>query len=163
MVSVIGGPPSPYQVDLESPRNDDSAPWPYVQHSCMWNSGEYANPGVRLAALATQMNGIYTSVCAASFGPALMQAADAVGKVPRPVCLEGVAIDAQGQADCTVTELETRVPSCAASGSVPPCWELTEDPMSCPGARVLSIVRPPGSRLPTSVNLEVSCAVTSRQ
>src|SRR5262249_51816890 len=51
LVAVIGGSPDPYTVALPPPLiAQDPSMWPAIEHSCMQNSGEYADPGVRLAA-----------------------------------------------------------------------------------------------------------------
>jgi hypothetical protein len=87
LVSVIAGPPEPYAVELTPPLlAEDPSMWPEVDHSCMEASGGYADPGVRLAAFAKAFgaNGLYQTICAPSFAPALQAIAAQIGKAVNP-------------------------------------------------------------------------------
>jgi hypothetical protein len=171
LVSVIAGFPDPYNVELVAPQlRDDPNMWPVVGHSCMQNSGEYADPGVRLATFVTAFgsNGLYLSACAPSYAPALMTVANAIGKVMGPRCLDAQLVPtASGDPDCTVTQqaadsigdiVVSPIPACSANGGNPPCWLVVSDPTQCPGSYLISVERPPGN-IPSDTVLNVSCAV----
>jgi hypothetical protein len=52
-------------------------PWPEITHSCTAADGGFADPGVRIRRFvdAFGANGIQSSICEASFAPALTQVA----------------------------------------------------------------------------------------
>jgi hypothetical protein len=182
LVAVIGGFPDPYGIELVAPMvRDDPNMWPQVKHSCMQNSGEYADPGVRLAQFVSAFgaNGLYLSICAPSFAPALMNIANAIGKVIGPKCVVGKLVDTDGMPgdpvvpDCSVidhtfdnagNQVDSVVPSCASNGSQAPCWSLGTDAMNCPTLpdgtpqHVLNVMRPAGNQ-PSDLNSSLSCSV----
>src|SRR5262249_8708718 len=116
-VAAIAGPPDPYNVIMvpaASGTSDAQAGimCPNIQHSCMENSGEYGDPAIRLSEFvqAFGRNGVFESICADSFAPALMTIAKTIGQVLGPQCVQGQLVDKDGdpsnglQPDCTVTD-----------------------------------------------------------
>jgi hypothetical protein len=172
LVAVIAGPPDPYNVIMVPPTlTQDPSMWPNIDHSCVQNSGEYADPSIRLAQFVTAFggNGLFLPICAPTFAPALMTIANTIGKVLGPRCIEGTPVmKANGQPDCSVIDnsfddqgnpVATPVPACADNGGTAPCWSLTTDPMNCPNALVLSVMRPTGTMPPSGLSSSVSCSV----
>jgi len=183
-VAAIAGPPDPYDVIMvDAPARTSDAQagikWPNVAHSCMENSGEYGDPGVRLKAFvdAFGANGVFESICADSFAPALTAIASTIGQVLRPKCIEGPLVDKDPnrpglQPDCAVVdhsfddqgvETSTVVPSCADEPTAPKCWQLADDPTDCPSTdahpqQVLAFVPPPDPGT-SNLNATVSCSV----
>jgi hypothetical protein len=185
LVAVIAGIPDKYNVILTPPLiAQDPSMWAAIDHSCMQNSGEYADPGVRLAAFvrAFGANGLFLTICADSFAPALQGIAEQIGKVLGPKCVQGQVIQNNGIPDCTVVDvnyvdmstggapagctgtpvgsqlkIECPLAACASNGNTAPCWQLANDAM-CPNAKVLQVMRPAGN-LPSDLNSEVSCSV----
>jgi hypothetical protein len=185
LVAVIGGLPnaSPYHVEpLQATPNlcGDPGPWPGIAHACeqptaMGSDPENADPGIRLGQFVQGFgdHGLYLTICADSFKPALDGIAYAIGQVIGPACIEGTLVDKDRdrsngvQPDCTVTDhtsdgdgkrVDSLVPPCADVGGTPPCWQLADGTdKACPGSKLLSINRagPPPIELDTSV----SCAV----
>jgi hypothetical protein len=169
LVAVIGGLPDPYGVDLVPPLiAQDPQMWPQVHHSCMVNSGEFADPGVRLAAFvkAFSENGLFLTICAPSFAPALQGIADQIGTLMDTSCLSKIAAGPDGQPDCQVSrlvpdatgvEVETPIPACSATGGAAPCWSLVKDPM-CAGSGRLSVTRQGDGGAVSGTTLRASCA-----
>ena len=143
LVAAIAGFPDPYAVTLTPPLiAQDPAMWPAIAHSCMQNSGEYADPGVRLATFVNDFgaNGLYLTICAPSFAPALQGIADAIGKNLGPSCITGQPKDkvsaAMGKAftaggeptkDCSVID-HSYDPTTGAPNpdqNVPSCADVT--------------------------------------
>jgi hypothetical protein len=131
LVSVIGGLPTPYIVDLTAPNIAGDPMAPVVRHSCVTpgtNPAEYADPGVRLNDFVTAFgaNGLFEEICADSFVPALQQIGALISRALRPKCITGtVAQDANGIPECTVTsrsfdmmgvETDTLLPNCHDPG-----------------------------------------------
>jgi hypothetical protein len=185
-VAAIAGPPDPYNVIMvpaASGTSDAQAGimWPNIAHSCMQNSGEYGDPSIRLAEFveAFGRNGVFESICADSFAPALMNIANTIGKALGPQCVVGKLVDTDGMPgdpivpDCTVVDhtfdnagnqVDSVVPSCASNGSQPPCWSLGTDAMNCPALpdgtpqHVLNVMRPAGNQ-PSDLNSTLSCSI----
>jgi len=184
-VAAIAGPPDPYDVIMvpAAPGTMDAQngiQWPNIAHSCMENSGEYGDPGVRLAELveAFGRNGVFESICADSFAPALIAIAQTIGKVLGPKCVQGQLVDEDGdpsnglQPDCSVVEhsydaqgnvTDTVIPSCDDAPGAPKCFKLADDPANCPSTpaapeKVLTFVPPPDPTV-SNLNASVSCVV----
>jgi hypothetical protein len=170
-VAVIAGPPDPYNVILVPPTlTQDPSMWPNIDHSCVQNSGEYADPSIRLTQFVEAFggNGLFLPICAPTFAPALMTIASTIGKVLGPRCIQGTPVmKANGQPDCSVIDnsfddqgnpVNTPVAACADNNNTPPCWALTTDAMNCPGALVLSVMRPTGTMTPSGLTSQVSCS-----
>jgi hypothetical protein len=184
-VAAIAGPPDPYNVIMvpaAAGTSDAQAGimWPNIAHSCMENSGEYGDPSIRLAQFveAFGRNGVFESICADTFAPALMTIAKTIGQVLGQQCVQGQLVDKDGdptnglQPDCTVVDhaydamgntIDTVIPSCDDSPTAPKCWKLVDDATKCPSTaampqKVLTFVPPPD---PTQSNLNasVSCAI----
>jgi MYXO-CTERM domain-containing protein len=87
VVAAIAGAAAPYQVHWKAPSTADtscgqsSCPWPEVTHVCTATDGSFADPGVRVNQWVSSFgsNGIASSICDASFGPALQQVASRIG------------------------------------------------------------------------------------
>jgi hypothetical protein len=170
MVAAIAGLPTPYHVSLAAPLiAQDPQMWPQIDHSCMENSGEFADPGVRLAAFtqAFGANGLYLTTCAPSFAPALQQIAQKIGALMDKGCLQGpFALDANGRPDCAVTQqtftasgsvTSMVIPDCDTTAATP-CWKLTSDPLCAGGSRFQAVG---GGTLSAGVSYQISCAVTN--
>jgi hypothetical protein len=175
LVAVVAGLPDPYGVDMVAPGiAGDPNQWPSVEHACMENSGELADPGVRLGAFAGGFGptGLHLTICAPSFSPALQQVAEMVASVPGPFCVDARLRLFQGQPDCTAVEQHidenghaidsTAIPACADTGDVPPCWRLFDgNAMACQGARLLAVMHLPGQAPTPGTTLTLSCAIAS--
>jgi hypothetical protein len=172
LVAAIAGPPDPYNVIMVPPTlTQDPSQWPNVDHSCVQNSGEYADPAVRIASFVEAFggNGLFLPICANSFAPALQTIASTIGKVLGPRCITGNVVQkANGQPDCSVIDksfddagnpVNTPVPACADNNNTAPCWQLTQDAMNCPNAQVLSVMRPTGMMPPSGLSSAISCSV----
>jgi hypothetical protein len=147
---------------------------PTVEHSCMQNNGEYADPAVRIKQWvdAFGQNGVFLPICADTFSPALKRIAEEIGRVIGPKCVTGKLVDTDGdptngvQYDCRIADRapngagvlqETPLSSCADNGNAPPCWSLVTSP-TCQGSRQLQINR--GGAMPASdLNTRVECAI----
>jgi hypothetical protein len=189
-VAVIAGPPDPYNVIMvpATPGTSDAQagiPWPNIDHSCVQNSGEYGDPAIRLKQFVDSYgsNGVFESICAGSFAPALTDIATTLSKVLGPKCVVGQLLDPSGQPttdngsgvaqnpDCSVVEhafdasgnaTDTILPSCQANSGTK-CWNLSTDAMNCPVTNgvpehVLSVVPPPAMG-DSGLNVSVSCSI----
>jgi hypothetical protein len=145
-VGVVAGPPTPYVVDwtptsqimLTSP----DTVWPTIEHSCVENSGEYADPAVRLADLVGAFGGTGTaeSICNDSFVSVLSPIASALVNGLAPRCLQPSAVDPTTlglNSMCKVYEslpsgggfrAETELPACGLVAR--PCYTVTPS-MQC--------------------------------
>jgi MYXO-CTERM domain-containing protein len=87
VVGAITGPTTPYTVTWKAPSTADtscnaaSCPWPQIAHSCVATDGSFADPAVRITdwVKAFGANGIASSICDASFAPALQLIAGRIG------------------------------------------------------------------------------------
>jgi hypothetical protein len=171
VVAAIAGPTDPYSVSLTAPLiAQDPSMWPQIDHSCMQNSGEYAGPGVRLATFVKAFgdNGLYVTVCAPSFAPALQTIAEKIGGAAVHECLQGsFALDSGGQPNCAVVQqsvtssgstTSTPIPACKVTAGAAPCWDLTSDPTRCADGLWFSMQGNPTS--PGAVVM-VNCSVTN--
>ena len=87
VVAAIAGPSTPYTVQWKAPSTADtscgasSCPWPAVAHSCTAADASFADPSVRINQWVGTFgaNGIASSICDASFAPAMQQVAARIG------------------------------------------------------------------------------------
>jgi hypothetical protein len=173
LVAAITGPVTPYNVEMDTRTTASGVTemQPNTMHSCMENSGEYADPSVRIQQWveAFGSNGTLLPICADSFAPALTTIGDKLSALLGPQCVDGtVRNNAAGNPDCVVNDrytdattgkvIQTPLQACAVNGNVPPCWSLDVDATKCPGTHVLDVTRD-GSALPNSLNTDVSCAL----
>jgi len=171
-VAAITGPATPYSVEMIQQGNDTEM-HPNVVHSCVENSGEYADPSVRIQqwVLAFGGHGLLETICADSFAPALGQIATELGKLLGPQCLTNNLVDTDTntpglQPECQVTDqyvmngktFTSAVPSCASNGNTAPCWSLDTDAQKCPGNTLILNVNRGGAQLPSGLSTAVSCA-----
>lgn len=146
VLSVIAAPPSPYKTGLQpSTIPGDSSQWPAVARSCTAGDGTSGDPAVRLSELAQAFgpNGLFETLCADSFAPALQRIGDKVIHGVTPPCLDDKVVDADPQtpaleADCTAIADDDHgnmmpLARCLDASSAP-CWEIISDPANC-GAR----------------------------
>ena len=179
-LAIIGGPATPYTVHARTAQlaNGSMEMQPEIQHSCMAADGTYADPGVRLVKLATDMSGVFLPICADDFKPALQQIATAIGQKLGVQCIKGKVTQVNGAPDCNVLLRTTnptnpalftdaQLPYCnngttASAGGT--CWKLDQDAGHCPNSQILTICYdqacgPPPMATATT-NAIVSCAVT---
>jgi hypothetical protein len=86
IVAPIAGPAAPYTVTWKAPASADtscgalSCPWPVIAHSCTAADGSFADPPVRVTALANEFgaNGVLGSICDSSLAPHLQRIAAAI-------------------------------------------------------------------------------------
>jgi hypothetical protein len=142
LVSVIGGPPSPYVVDTYSGVSTSGQAWPEVRHSCTATDGTYADPGVRLQQFADSFgaNGSYQSICADGLGAQTIAAKLAAAAAGWP-CLDNSLAAKQ----CTFVDHlagggTATLPSCTATNGAAPCWSLGPDG-SCTNGHVVEFKR----------------------
>jgi hypothetical protein len=162
-VAAIAGPPDPYSMTPIPPQlPNDPSMWPNIDHSCTTpntNPPEYGDPSIRLKAFvdAFGANGLFESICANTFAPALMTIAQTLSRVLGPKCIIGQPLDKNGQpttdgpaaantpqgttqtavgADCSVVEhsfdpsgmeVNTILPSCQDNPNTK-CWNLDVNP-----------------------------------
>jgi hypothetical protein len=181
LVAAIAGPPDPYNVvmvDATAGTSDASAgiKWPNVDHSCVQNSGEYADPAVRLKRFVDGFggNGLFLPICAPTLVTALTTIGQTINKVLGAKCVVGQLLDKNGMptdgpgADCSVvdhqftnnTETDTIIPPCPAG---PKCWDLVNDAMCTPGAdgtpsHLLRFTPPPDPTV-SGLNATISCSI----
>ncbi len=179
LVAALSGPPAPFAVStFESrssgpSRTDPTAPG-LVPSCVVANSEDYADPGVRIARVVSDLGGVRFDICDDDFSPAMDQIAKALGKLLGPQCLaEAIANDDEGRPDCTVsdrgftndgTAIDTSIPYCGTDAAPfpSPCWHLLDAPADCGTGHLLRVCRDttcaPTTTTSTS-NLIVACAV----
>lgn len=172
-VAAITAPATPYSIEL-IPGPGTGEQIANMVHSCTQNSGEYGDPSVRITQWveAFGQQGLEETICAPSYAPALGSIATALSKLLGPQCLSGTFVDQDPTTpaldpECQVTDrilndqgqrIETPLQACAVNGNTPPCWSIVDDPMKCPGAKILNVNR--GTATPPSgLDTAVSCAM----
>jgi hypothetical protein len=126
-VAALAGPPDPYVVNTgpATLAADPIQQWPQVRPSCSSNDGRAADPGVRVAELVRAFgdNGLFQTICADSFEPALTAIGDLVVRAVTGVpCLDaGTPVD-QCKFVVQGTQVETPLRRCRESGDAGPCW-----------------------------------------
>jgi hypothetical protein len=173
-LAAITGPPTPYVVDWVAPAvRDDPNMWPQIDHSCTTSSAVYADPAVRISDLVAAFgdNGLMESICDATWAPALIQIAAALGRGVAPTCLQAAIVDPSTPSlapGCTVYEsvpasggfrTESVMPACDPNASVTAaCWSLSFD-MTCDSAVRIGVTRPSGGFTPPGAVLAVRCGM----
>ena len=180
LVAAIAGPPTPYVVETgpATLKDDPIQQWPQIRHSCQQNTGEYADPSVRIAEWieAFGANGVFQVICADTFTPALQVIAKKLGALIGDPCVDGKLLDTTGALwsdadmnppDCAVVDhtfsdqgvkIDTPVPSCAMSGGAAPCWTIKGTGGMCkPGQFFVQFTRQ--GMQPSDLNSSVSCSV----
>ena len=177
LVAAITGPETPYAVEmipasLTSDRVD--AQVASIRHSCVENSGEYADPSVRIHQWveAFGSNGLQLPICADSFAPALLTMGDRLKVLLKRQCIGGTLRDGDPSTpaldpECQVTDryindqnvtVQTPVAACADNGNTPPCWAVVDDPENCGGDKTLNVNR--GTAMPPNdLSTDVSCVL----
>ena len=180
LVAAISGPPTPFAVSTFESRSslasktDPTAPG-LVPSCVVANSQDYADPGVRIARVVSDLGGVRFDICDDDFSPAMEQIAKALGKLLGPQCLfEKIANDAEGRPDCAVSDrgftndgmtIDSALPYCGTEAAPfpSPCWRLVDSPADCGTGRLLRVCRDATCASTTTTastsNLIVSCAV----
>ena len=114
LVAALAGPATPYIVAPTTTMlvSGGSDIQPSIGHSCTQNSGEYADPGVRIKNWldAFGANGVFEHICANDFAPAMTAIATAIGKKLSAQCVTGTVMiktDGTTDPDCDVTYTST--------------------------------------------------------
>ncbi len=164
LVAAITGPATPYSVEMIQQGNDTEL-HPSVDHSCQLNSGEFADPSVRLTQWAASFgaNGSIDTICADAWNPTMQRLGTRLGGLLRPGCANGL-LTANGQPACRVidqtavgsTVAQTLLPNCSANGNVAPCWTATDDSVNCGAGKRLSVNRGP-SLPPAYIDTAFTC------
>jgi hypothetical protein len=155
LVSAVAGPATPYGIELIPQSGLPDELEANIQHSCaIPATGEYGDPSVRLKQWldAFGVNGVFQSICADSFAPALQVIAARVAGVFGPACVSGPFAGGDGGAPtaCRVVDRTPRsdgsrsevlLPSCADNANAAPCWTLMDDASGCLDGKRLSINR----------------------
>ncbi len=131
---AIIGNPTPVEVELRTPPGGGTA-IPALAHSCTYtgaNGEEVADPGVRLAQLATTLpQGSFSSVCSGNLRTPMTDIATRLKPLVGDACLNR---DIAQPADCEALDIVgdnyVAVPACDAN-KTPPCFELVADPDVC--------------------------------
>lgn len=154
IVGVIGGPPTPYAVELRTPPGGGTAV-PAVAH-CEYLGGtgmtEAVDPAVRMKSFLDQFpdRNAFASACQSDLSGALTQLAALIRNVMGSPCFDVPLADvdpatAGAQYDCSVSDVinpgaanqrETVLPACN-NVSLPrdstnkPCWSIQTDTVNC--------------------------------
>ena len=171
LVAAITGPATPYSIEL-MPYAATGENIANMVHSCVENSGEYADPAVRIQqwVQAFGNNPPPQSICADTFATALSAIADRLSVLLGPQCIRGTLRDGDPSTpaldpECTVTDsyvngqgetVRSAVESCAQNGNVAPCWSIVDDPVNCTGAKTLNVNRGTVAP-PNGLSSQVSC------
>jgi hypothetical protein len=181
-VSAIAGPKAPYVVGTTDAELADVAPWPIIQPSCSQTEADGAltsgDPAVRVADWVNAFgpNGVFESICAGSFAPALQAIAIRTGDSLDPGCVGGDVLDTNGalwtgttSPDCVVVDhafsesgaqVDSILPACPAGEPAGPtaCWSLETSPPAC-GERPFVRFNRPGASSPFDLYTTVTCSV----
>jgi hypothetical protein len=157
LMAAIAGPPTPYIVEskeVQLPTGAESQPT--IRHSCMQNSGEYADPAVRINQFLNGFgpNAVFRPICADDFHDAMTAIAKAIESKIVSQCINSTLLtDSETNLpDCEVSERSsaisgpsaaspTRIPACNAETSNFPCWRLFSDAAACPMGKRAQICR----------------------
>jgi hypothetical protein len=172
LVAAIAAPTTPYVVIPTPPMvADDPNQWPTIAHSCMAADGTYGDPAIRINQWVQAFGGkgVFETICAPSFAPALQTIGNEIGKVIGAPCVDGKVLTTMGtggvRPDCTVIdhtyndqqmELDTPVAACSDTNNAAPCWTLTTDP-ACPNGSLMKFTRT--GTPATDLNSSVECSV----
>jgi hypothetical protein len=181
LVAAISGPPGPYVVKPTTPTlTDDPSQWPQVDHSCTQMSDEYADPAVRIKEFVDAFggNGVFQSICGASFEPALQRIAEEIGRRLGTPCVQGRLLNKAGERltdlaaevpDCTVVDhaksgagmvVNTPLPQCPGNAhtGAGDCWYLEAGGPGCAMGHTMHFYRAAGP-VTTELNSSVACSV----
>ena len=153
LVAALAGLPSPYVVEPQSFQlaNGSTETQPAVRHSCTNASGDYADPAVRVKSWVDGFggNGVFESICADDFKPAMVRIAQAAIRYLPVRCINGrVQTNSDSTPDCRVTHRTYNIagtpadrddPLCNGALTVLPCWRLTADLVNCPAGQRIQI------------------------
>ncbi len=171
-VAAITGPATPYSIEMIQ-QGMDTEMHPSIVHSCTQNSGEYADPSVRIQQWVEAFgnHGLAQTICANSFAPSLQLIATELGKLLGPQCIGNNLVDTDTNApgiqpECQVTDhyvdsgktFATALQACSVNGNTPPCWSLDVDANKCPGNFLILNVNRGTDPLPSGLQTSVSCA-----
>jgi hypothetical protein len=175
LVAAITGPAEPYSIEMIM-QGADVEQHPNMVHSCPTNNVglEYGDPSVRIQQWVQAFggNGLLQPICAPSFAPALTTIATKLSELLGPSCITGTFVDTDPstpalEADCQVNDhfiddtgkaVETVLQACYANGNAAPCWSIDDDPVKCPGNKILNVNRG-GGMPPSGLNTSISCAM----
>jgi hypothetical protein len=182
IVSAIAGPADPYVVDVVPSEPPDVSMWPVIDHSCMQKEADgsvtYGDPSTRIAewVKAFGQNGVFETICAGSFAPALERLAEGIAIDIDPGCIGGKVLDTNGALwtgstvpDCTVIDhgyndqgarIDTALPPCAPGENAgqTACWYLETNTQVCQAKPIMGFNRP-GGHPQIDLYSSVSCAV----
>jgi hypothetical protein len=179
LVAAIAGPATPYVVESRSfPIAGGSEIQPVVGHACTQSATEYGDPGVRIKQWigAFGARGVFQSICANDFRPAMVAIAAAIARLLGDRCVDGTVLKRpDGTPDCAVVERtfianglfvdDTSVSFCDGVKSVVPCWTFAPGAAYCPKGQLLRICHDATcdpAKLPTAqTDLLVSCAIAA--
>ena len=176
-VAAITGPTTPYSLEMIQLATDIE-PHPSIVHSCTLNTGEYADPAVRIQQYVNGFgnHGLTQTICANSFVPALTAIATELTALLTPPCITATLVDTDPatpglQPDCLVTDtyvdgqnnpVSTPLPACATAGGATPCWSLVANPSKCPAPpSLMPAINRGAAQLPNDLRTYMSCASCS--
>ncbi|HVT06507.1 MAG TPA: hypothetical protein VHO67_03580 [Polyangia bacterium] len=191
-VSAIAGPPAPYGVawspaGAANPGNPSEL-WPSVMLSCgakgdpalnpaatlLTTDGTQGEPALRISQFAQSLpHGLNTSLCDASYAPAMIQLAQGLNSAARGLKCIGapVPLDTSAQPACTVeatyltqmtSPMRTSIHACTADPAMEiqaPCWRSAYDAALCPkGGYAIEVIPDPNLQNAAGLVFDVSCA-----
>jgi hypothetical protein len=173
-VAAVTGPSTPYAVEMiQNPMDPESHP--NIKHSCQQNSGEYADPSVRIQQWIEAFgdHGVLETICADSFAQSLMQIATDLSKLLGPQCISDNLVDLDistptPDPECQIADVfidssngntvTTPLAACSTNGNTAPCWSIHQD-AKCTGKTLLIDINRGGTQLPNGLTTQVSCAM----
>jgi hypothetical protein len=165
-VAAITGPSAPYSIEMiQNPMEPEMHP--NIVHSCNQNTGEYADPSVRIQQWVESFgaHGVLQTICANSFAPSLTLIATELSKLLGPQCIANNLV-ANPDYECQITDTytdtdqkkhETSLPACSTNGNSAPCWSIHTDP-KCTGNQLLIDINRGGAMLQNGLTTQVACA-----
>lgn len=190
VVAAITGPVTPYAVEWLPPPSTTTGTagqlWPNVMDSCgmagsatlnpnatqTTSDGSSGAPAVRITQFVQAFkNGMFASICNASYATALSAIASQIGTSlaqARCIAIGTIQADSQGQPKCTVTNhltdnsgttTDVPVANCNENGGSAPCWTLGSDPSCAPGSFVFHLAADAASMNAASLNSTLECSL----
>jgi hypothetical protein len=179
LLAAIQGPTEPYVVESRNFMlgNGGMEAQPTIRHSCPLpanNTGEYADPGVRIKQALDPFGGVIESICAPDFRDSMVRIAEVIGRALGAQCVPtNVAQKPNGEPDCDVTQrqqnaaganVDTPIPYCQPNRPTVPCWEFAPGAgAQCQGQQVLNVCYDAGctagAKPMTKTDALVSCAI----
>ncbi len=183
LVAALAGPTTPYVVGPHTftlgTGNMEVQPW--AEHSCtqtvaMGAAPEYGDPGIRVKQWldAFGANGVFQSICAPTFGPAMTRIAEVIGRAIGVQCVPtNIGMKMDGSPNCDVTErtisstqmaIDKPVPHCGGAITVTPCWRFAVNAQcTMNGQQALEVCYDtgctPGAKPMTQTDALLSCAL----